>query len=84
MLANINIKLEINAGNTLYAKANCWHRDLVELTTNKIVKLAEYLLKNAEIERFSEKGMIKLIQDAVNKNQIDRAKLKPSIDKRLV
>ena len=84
LLANINIKLEINAGNTLYAKANCWHRDLVELTTNKIVKLAEYLLKNAELERFSEKGMIKLIQDAVNKNQIDRAKLKPSIDKRLV
>jgi len=84
LLANINIKLEINAGNTLYAKANCWHRDLVELTANKIVKLAESLLKDAELERFSEKEMIKLIQDAVNNKQIDRTKLKPSIDKRLV
>ena len=84
LLADINIKLEINVGNTPYAKANCWHRDLVELTANKIVKLAESLLKNAEIKRFSEKEMIKLIQDAVNNKQIDRTKLKPSIDKRLV
>jgi hypothetical protein len=84
LLVNINIKLETNEGKTPYAKANCWHRDLVELTANKIVKLAESLLKNAELERFSEKEMIKLIQDAVNNKQIDRTKLKPSIDKRLV
>lgn len=84
LLASIDIKLVINAGKTPYAKANCWHRDLVELTANKIIKLAESLLENAEIKRFPEKEMIKLIQDAVNNKQIDRTKLKPSIDKRLV
>lgn len=84
LLEHISIKLEVNEGKTPYDKANRWHRDLVELTANKIVRLAEYLLNNAQIVRIPEKTMLGLIKDAVNNRQIDIAKLKPSINNKLV
>ena len=83
LLEILSIKLKVNEGNTLYKKANCWHRDLVELTINKVVKLAESLLEDAEKVRISERKIENLIQVAVNNNQIDREILKPSISKKL-
>jgi len=80
----LNIKLEVNEGNTPYNRANSWHRDLVELTINKIIKLAESLLEDAEKVRISEKKIANLIQVAVNNSQIDREILKPSISKKLL
>jgi hypothetical protein len=83
LLESINIKLEVKEGNTLYDKANRWHRDLIELTVNKIVKLAESMLKNSSIERVSEKKILNLIKGAVDNGQIDKEKLKPSISNKV-
>ncbi len=83
LLESINIKLEVNEGNTHYDKSNRWHRDLIELTANKIVKLAESMLKNSSIERVLEKKISDLIKGAVDNGQIDKEKLNPSINNKV-
>jgi hypothetical protein len=83
LLLDINIKIEINEGKTPYEKANRWHRDLIELTANKIVKLAESLLKHSSKERILEREILNLIKVAVSNGQIEREKLKPSINNKV-
>ena len=83
LLESINIKLEVNEGNTHYDKSNRWHRDLIELNANKIVKLAESMLKNSSIERVLEKKISDLIKGAVDNGQIDKEKLNPSINNKV-
>lgn len=79
LLENMSIKVEVNEGKTPYEKANSWHRDLVELTASKLVKLAEGILYSSKITRKSEKEILGLIKGAVGSGQIDKTKLKPSI-----
>lgn len=83
LLSDINIKIEINEGKTPYEKANRWHRDLIELTANKIVKLAESLLKHSSKERILDKEILNLIKVAVSNGQIERGKLKTSINNKV-
>ena len=83
LLENINIRLEVNEGNTPHDKANRWHRDLIELTANNIVNLAESLLINSCIERVLEKKILNLIKDAVANGQIDKGKLNSGINNKV-
>lgn len=56
LLVNVGIKIEIKEGLTPYSRANPWHRDLVELTTNKLFKLAEAMFLHSDRERVTEKS----------------------------
>lgn len=83
LLADTGIKVEINQGATPYEMANYWHRDLVELTATKLVKLAETMLIHSHRERILEKTVLTWIKDAVKNGQIDRTKLSAGITKKL-
>lgn len=83
LLVGTGIKIEINRGATPYEMANIWHRDLVELTATKLVRLAETMLTHSRIERILEKKILHLIKDAVQNEQIDKAKLKEGVTKKL-
>lgn len=83
LVLNANIKIEIKAGLTPYSTANKWHRDLIELTTHKLVKLAEAMFVHSDRKRVGEKTILKWIKDAVDNGQIDKTKLEKGIIKKL-
>ena len=82
-LSPIGIRVEVNEGATPYERANHWHRDLVELTATKLVKLATVMLSNSSRERVLEKKILSLIRDAVQTGQIDKARLSQKITSKL-
>ncbi len=79
LLLNVDIKIEPKEGLTPYSRANQWHRDLVELTTNKLFKLAEAIFACSDKNRIAEKKVLNLIKDAVQNGQIDTTKLSTGI-----
>ena len=83
LLSNFGIKIETKEGLTPYTRANQWHRDLVELTTNKLFKLAEAIFILSDRERVAEKTVLNWIKDAVRNGQIDKMKLSAGITKKL-
>lgn len=83
LLVQTGIKIEINQGVTPYEAANIWHRDLIELSATKLVRLAENMLAYSKRERFSEKKVLGLIREAVKNGQIDQTKLSSKIAKKL-
>ena len=83
LLSSTNIKVEVKEGLTPYSRANKWHRDLVELTTYKLFKLAEAVFEHSPRERVQEKKILTMVKDAVQNRYIDRANLKPGIIKKL-
>jgi hypothetical protein len=83
LLLSVGIKIDTKEGLTPYLRANQWHRDLVELTTNKLFKLAEVMAIHSTRERVSEKTVLNLIRAAVQNEKIDKTKLKEGVIKRL-
>ena len=83
LVSEIGIKIEANEGGTPYDKANHWHRDLVGLSATQIVKLAEIISLHSDKKRISEKQILNLIKDAVKNGDIDMARLKPDIARKL-
>jgi hypothetical protein len=79
LLLNIGVKIESKEGLTPYSKANKWHRDLEEMTATKLYKLAEIIFIHSDIARVSQKDILNLIKVAVQKEEIDKAKLKEGI-----
>jgi hypothetical protein len=79
LLLNIGIKIESKEGLTPYSKANKWHRDIEEMTATKLYKLAEIIFIHSDIARVSQKDILNLIKVAVQKEEIDKAKLKEGI-----
>lgn len=82
-LSSLGIKIETKEGSTPYARTNQWHRDLVELTTNKLFTLAEAIFVLSDRERVAEKTVLNWIKDAVRNGQIDKMKLSAGITKKL-
>lgn len=80
---NVDIKIEMKEGLTPYSRANSWHRDLVEITTNKLFKLAEAMFIHSPRERVTEKTVLNWIKNAVQNGHIDRTKLSAGITKKL-
>ncbi|MGL5872037.1 MAG: hypothetical protein ACRC2R_06660 [Xenococcaceae cyanobacterium] len=79
LVEDIGIKIEVNEGATPYESANRWHRDLVELSVTKLVKLAKVILTKSHKERIPEKKILSLIRDTVKNGNIDKTKLPPKI-----
>ncbi len=83
LLWNVGIKIETKEGLSPYSRANHWHRDIVELTTSKILKLAEAIFLHSDRKRVAEKEVLTWVKDVAQSGQIDQTKLKPGITKKL-
>ena len=78
-LSGINVRIEETKGNTKDKRANIWHRELVELTAEKLLELARSIMRDGKRTRFSETRIRNLIQRAVESGIIDETKLKPNV-----
>jgi hypothetical protein len=80
VLEDLGISSKKTSGGTLDELANnSWHIDLAGLTAFKLVKLAKMLLDKGERKRVLGKEIRRLIANAVASEQIELAKLKPSL-----
>ena len=75
-LHKISIKVEETAGDTADGIVNTWHRDLSELTANKITALAAVISTQAVRRRLLSRRVLELLADAVASRQIDKAKVR--------
>lgn len=76
ILSEIDIKLEYNEGGTADVEVNKLHRDLIELTTSKIIALSNVIKERARKGRVLSKHVRNLVVKALASNQLDRTKLR--------
>ena len=67
------------AGTTPYLAINSYHRDLVQLTGGRLLKLAQGIYACREKGRFSEKEVRSMIASALKANEIPENKIEESL-----
>ena len=82
-VARLRIDLHETAGDTPDAAANRWHRDLVNLTGQKLVALAVAIWACGERQRKLQKEMKRLLAEAVSSGRIDPNALTPELRKKI-
>ena len=60
-----------------------WHRDLIELTANKLVRLAKEMYSEAEIVRMQHLEVSRLVRQGIDSKKIQQGRLKDSLVKDL-
>jgi hypothetical protein len=75
----LSIKLEATEGSTPITHANHWHRDLVELTADKLLALVEAVFDNLEKHRVSVQLIRQYVIDALKMGQVDIPQIKPQL-----
>ena len=76
VLQEAQIRAEVTRGDSLDLAANQkWHRDLVELSSAKLVRLAELIHLQGQIERLLENEVTELIREGVEAGQLDQRRL---------
>ncbi|MBT9148966.1 MAG: hypothetical protein AAGB97_02685 [Dehalococcoidia bacterium] len=83
LMSEIDVKIKYTMGNTSYENANPWHRDLPELSAEKLMGLARVIMESADKQRFSEKRVLGLLKEAVVSGDIDLTKLKDGVKTRI-
>ncbi len=83
VLTELHIRLASTLGRTPDHQVNLWHRDLIELSANKLLRLAQHIWKKDEYERLPEKKMLDLIVESVSAGYIDRHRINIKSDKLL-
>lgn len=77
LLGGVGIQANATRGESADARANEeWHRDLVELSSSKLVMLARLIHRHGELGRFLEGEVKDLIKQAVGAGRINKTKLK--------
>jgi hypothetical protein len=80
LLAVAGIRPESTRGNSADDTINDqWHRNLVELTSSKLVQLARSIYEHGSCERVPERRVNELICYAVEAGRIPRANLKENL-----
>lgn len=79
LLLDEQFKFEAVAGDTPDEGANNWHRDIVELTASRLLRLATLIQQTAQIERLSDKEVIRFLSESVAQGFVDRTRLKPGV-----
>ncbi len=79
LVSEIGVKIEHTSGESSYEEANVWHRDLGELSADKLMQLATVIMRHGEKQRFSERRVLSLVKHAVDSGSIDREKLQPYV-----
>jgi hypothetical protein len=77
LLLSIDVEVTRTPGQTSYAKASDWHRDLPELTAEKLMDLAGIIMTQAKRERLAERKIFSLVKGAVDRGEIPVTQLKP-------
>ncbi len=80
VLREIDIRVSQDRGATLDENVNAtWHRNLIELSGNKIVELAKRILVSAEKSRIPQTRVLALVRQAVTAGRIQRSELKSDV-----
>jgi hypothetical protein len=75
-LEELGIRIRRTQGNTPDEKVNSWHCDVIELSAQKLVKLAMAMFPQAERrKRIFKKNIKKLLGEGVSAGQIDLNKV---------
>lgn len=83
LLSDLDIQIEHSEGNTPDAVVNSWHRDLVELTSKKVMALATVIQARAERKMILKKSILTMVLTALESQQLDRALMKAALSEKL-
>jgi hypothetical protein len=70
-----NIGIHTSPANTPHVVANQWHRDLLELSSSKLVNLARLISERGSFYRVKEKDVKEWLEQAIEKRSIDPEKM---------
>lgn len=70
LLAAAGIDALVEDGATADAEANSWHRDLINLSGNKLVRLTRLILENGESGTVLKKRLEQLVEEGVQQKQL--------------
>ncbi len=71
-------------GKTPHLIANIWHRDLSNLTGNKLLAIAKYFYRyRQDVDRYMPQTVKELLINAYNNDLIEKNKLQPSLREEL-
>ena len=79
----INFKSSIKLGDTPFYEMNPYHRNLSNLSINKVVYFAHLLCAHGKFERMGWKKLTSLIKDAHKNNKLDLNLVKPELKQQL-
>ena len=79
VLPKLGIEVKKSQGAPWYAAADKWHRDLIELSTSKVVELVKELYKNRKIERTPRVEVLQLLIKAMKAGDLDFNRLPPKM-----
>jgi hypothetical protein len=82
MQAGVVVKTTAGASRDKDANEN-WHRDLVEVSATKLVKLVELVGRAGKINRSSEREVISLIRKSVEGGSIEKRGLHENLSRRV-
>jgi hypothetical protein len=74
-LSRVGMKIKVTHGNTPDGEVNGLHRDLEELTVEKLIALADVIKSKARRERVPEKRVRTLVANGIVSGQINLSKL---------
>ena len=84
MLSQAGVKAEDAPGKSKDKDANVkWHRDLVEISATKLIKLVELVHREGNVVRSSERDVIALIRKFVDAGLIEKRGLTETLTKRI-
>ena len=70
LLTDAGVVATFERGNTADEEANSWHRDLIDLSGDKLVLLARLILQNGESGRILKKRLEELVEDGIQQKQL--------------
>jgi hypothetical protein len=79
LLTAAGIDTTVEIGATPDTGANSWHRDLIDLSGNKLVTLTMLILQNGESGTVLKKRLEQLVEEGIQQNQLPekcRSKIK--------
>jgi hypothetical protein len=79
LLDKVSIKIKKTAGTTPDGEVNKWHLDLVELTADKIINLANIIMQDSVRARIQEKTVASLLRQALDSGHLRRDQMRSQI-----
>jgi hypothetical protein len=75
----LGIPIREEPGLTPDMEANKWHRDLADLSADRLVKLAEVLVKNADLHAVLEGELVEALKGAAANGELQKEKLSSKV-----